>query len=365
MKSVPIFLFLLLSVSFQISFAQRVSNVFTEQKDHKIYIYYDLISEDRSESFKIEAYCNIQNGKDEFLLRTVSGDVGKGIKGGKGKMIVWDVLKDVSALEGEGITFVVRAESQEESIVSNIPEKKESASTQVEMVYVEGGSFKMGSRKGKGNEQPEHQVYVDDFHMSKYEITNAQYADFLNDIGWESTRGYLDIRSGDSQIRERDRYFYVKDGYENYPVTTVSWAGAQAYCKWIGGRLPTEAEWEYAARGGRYSENYRYSGGDNYKEVGWSERNARSRLQPIGQKQPNELGIFDMSGNLWEWVYDVYDKDYYRKSPSDNPTGPSNDGHRVLRGGSYGVDSWYMRPSYRSRLNPEAKTKELGCRCAR
>lgn len=365
MKSIFLFLLISLIAGFQLCLAQRVDNVYAEQKEQKIYIYYNLVTDDRTSSFEIEAYCSLGNYDDELLLRSVSGDVGKGVKAGRQKMIVWDVLKDVSTLEGEDISFLVRAKPEAKPSVGYLRGEKEPTPQKVEMVYVEGGNFMMGSRKGKGNEQPEHQVFLDDFYISKYEITNAQYVDFLNDIGWENAREYLDLRSRENRIKEKSRFFSVEAGFEDYPVTNISWLGAQAYCEWIGGRLPTEAEWEYASKGGKYSKNYRYSGGNNYKDIGWSKRNTRRGIQPVGKKLPNELGLYDMSGNLWEWVYDVYDKDYYRKSPSHNPKGPSKDGYRVLRGGSYEVDSWYMRPSYRLRLNPETKTNVLGCRCAR
>lgn len=365
MKSFSLFLIVSVCINLSSAFSQRISNVHTEQKGNYIYIYYDLDSRDQREKFDVQAFCQVDGGRDEFQLNTVSGDVGQDVGNGTSKRIVWDVLKDVESLEGDDITFVVRATPKGQSPVTYIRGEITPQPQKIEMVYVEGASFNMGSRKGKGNEQPVHLVTLDDFYISKYEITNAQYVDFLNEVGRRNAKEYIEINSRASRIKERDGRFSVEAGFENYPVTTLSWIGANAYCEWIGGRLPTEAEWEYAARGGRKSMDYRYSGSNDHKDAGWSERNARHGIQPVGQKVPNELGLYDMSGNLWEWVNDVYDRNYYQKSPENNPKGPSSDGYRVLRGGSFEVDSWYMRPTYRLRLNPKTQTEVLGCRCAK
>jgi len=222
----------------------------------------------------------------------------------------------------------------------------------METVLVNGGTFLMGSldRTGESDEHPQHSVTVGSFRISKYEITNQQYADFLNDINADSDGsiggyGCLDMTSNDCQISYDGSHFVVDAGKENYPVIYVSWFGAKAFCEYFGGRLPTEAEWEFAARGGNNSNGYIYSGSNNIDEVAWYWENSTNLENPIyqgkgahiiGRKNPNELGLYDMSGNVLEWCNDWYSSNYYNNSPSNNPQGPSVGTYRVYRGGSWG-----------------------------
>ena len=210
------------------------------------------------------------------------------------------------------------------------------------MVYVKGGWFEMGSNNGGSEEKPVHRVYVDDFYISKYEVTFAEYDRFCeatgrskpDDMGW---------------------------GRGNRSVIFVSWYDAVEYCNWLSRqtgkhyRLPTEAEWEYAARGGNKSRGYKYSGSDNINRVAWYDGNSNDRTHPVGTKQPNELGIYDMSGNLWEWCSDWYDSDYYSRSPERNPKGPTSGNSRVLRGGSWDFDVSYCRVANRYGYNPGSR----------
>ena len=183
------------------------------------------------------------------------------------------------------------------------------------MVLVEGGTFQMGSNDGNSDEKPVHTVTVDSFYIGKYEVTVAQYGQFCGATGRRMTPA-------------------PKWGLNNNgPIVYVSWESATAYCTWAGGRLPTEAEWEYAARGGNKSRGYKYSGSDDLDDVGWYGGNSSYRMHQAGTKQSNELGIYDMSGNAWEWCSDWYDGSYYGNSPSNNPQGPSSGDARILRGG--------------------------------
>jgi len=342
---------------------QEVTNVQAQQQGNKIIITYDLLHAPGGASFTVEAYLSSEYEQQGLRLNSVSGDVGPGVEAGEQKVIVWDVLRDVDQLEGEHISFVVRAIAEEGSALP-LQGKQQPSIAGPEMVKVTGGRFRMGSRRGKGNEQPEHWVRLNDFYLSRYETTNEQYCDFLNAMGTHQQQGISWINLRESRIRLTNGRYRPQKGYERHPARALSWYGARAYCHWLGGRLPTEAEWEYAARGGRYEEDWLYSGSNKVQEVGWYEGNARGRPQQVGQKAPNALGLYDMSGNLWEWVYDVYDRHYYRHSPAYNPSGPDQEGYRVLRGGSFEVEKWYLRPTYRLRLHPKTATPVLGCRCA-
>jgi len=181
----------------------------------------------------------------------------------------------------------------------------------IEMVFVQGGTFNMGAtaEQGKSNfgiTEPVHSVTLSDFYIGKYVVTQKQ---------WKAMMG-----SNPSKFT----------GNDNLPVETVIWSDIQEFIRrlnWKTGkkyRLPTEAEWEYAARGGNKSKRYKYSGSDNIDDVAWYAENSNRMTHPVGGKMPNELGIYDMCGNVCEWVNDWFDMEYYKKSPKNNPTGPTD-----------------------------------------
>jgi sulfatase modifying factor 1 len=213
------------------------------------------------------------------------------------------------------------------------------------LVYVEPGSFQMGSNNGNGNEKPAHIVRISQpFWMGKYEVTNEQYRRFVEESRYDGSR-----EADSDYLRHRRDWSHYLSPQVNYPTVCVSWNNALAFCRWLTEsernagrlpdryvyRLPTEAEWEYAARGGTKSRGFRYAGSNNPNEIGWYPDRWGHITQPVGQKKPNELGLYDMSGNAWEWCHDWYAGDYYGKSPSSDPTGPSFGNGRVLRGGSW------------------------------
>ncbi len=248
------------------------------------------------------------------------------------------------------------------------------------MVLVEKGSFTMGDTWGGGDsdEKPTHKVtFTYDFYIGKYEVTFDEYDAFCNATG---------------RSKASDNSW----GRGTRPVIYVSWWDAIAYCNWlsekeklpkaydnngnfldkdgrvttdpskvVGYRLPTEAEWEYAARGGNKSKGYKYAGSDNVSDVAWYSSNSGSKTQEVGKKAPNELGIYDMSGNVWEWCSDWYDSGYYAKSPTTNPYNSTAGSSRVVRGGSWGNSAAYVRVANRLHYSPTVTFHSLGFRIAR
>ena len=205
----------------------------------------------------------------------------------------------------------------------------------IEMVYVEGGEFKMGSREGEKDERPVHDVKLNSFYISKYEISNTQYCAFLNEKGNQKEEGmkWINMENNFCFIEYKDGVFTPKSGFEKKPVTAVTWDGAKSFCEFHGGRLPTESEWEYAAKGGKNKNNYQFSGSDNAADVAWFVPTSGGRPHDVGEKKPNSLGIHDMSGNAWEWVHDWHG--LYGAKEYENPKGPETGKYKIIRGGSW------------------------------
>jgi len=245
--------------------------------------------------------------------------------------------------------------------------------TEPKMVFVEGGTFKMGSNDGDDDEKPIHSVTVSDFYIGKYEVTVGAFKEFVNASGYQT-----EAETGDgsyvwttkwekkSDVNWKNPSFSQTD---KDPVTCVSWNDAQAYIKWLNTktgkkyRLPSEAEWEYAARGGSSATlSHRYSGSDDLGSVAWCSENSGSKTHPVGTKQANELGIYDMTGNVWEWCSDWYDAKYYGSSPSTNPQGASSGSNRVYRGGSWYYFASFCRVAFRNNYAPGNRSYDLGLR---
>jgi formylglycine-generating enzyme required for sulfatase activity len=247
--------------------------------------------------------------------------------------------------------------------------------TGMEMIFVKGGCYQMGDTFGDGesDEKPVHEVCVNDFYIGKYEVNVGHFRKFVNDTGYQTEAEKGDgcyIWTGSKWDKRRDAN-WRNPGFsqkESHPVVCVSWNDAQAFIKHLnrrGGknyRLPTEAEWEYAARSGGKSE--KYSGGNDVDAVAWYVSNSGSRTHPVGQKQPNGLGLHDMSGNVWEWCQDWYGSNYYGGSGRDNPVGPSSGSDRVDRGGSWSNSAANTRAASRSRSSPVYRYYSLGFRLA-
>ncbi|MBN2147973.1 MAG: SUMF1/EgtB/PvdO family nonheme iron enzyme [Anaerolineales bacterium] len=234
------------------------------------------------------------------------------------------------------------------------------------MVPIPAGSFRMGEA-GKDD----HELYLDEFYMDKTEVTNAQFAAFLNEFGNQNEGGvpWLDITDAEAQIHVKNGSWQPDSGYEDLPVVEVTWYAARAYCEWLGGRLPTEAEWEKAARG--TLEGAKYPWGDSPADC---EPGSTSGAQtkecdpksavPVGRYGANWYGLYDMAGNVWEWVMDWYSESYYTESPGTNPPGPETGDSRVLRGGSWSNLSQYALVYQRFSYQPEESTVNFGFRCA-
>lgn len=217
-------------------------------------------------------------------------------------------------------------------------------------VAVTGGCFQMGNLHGNHDEKPVRNICVDDFEIGKYEVTQGE---------WQSIMGHnpASFNKGD-----------------HYPVENVSWNDVQLFIQKMNSkfaghyRLPTEAEWEYACRSGGKVE--KYCGGDQVDSLAWYKKNSKGSTHPVGTKAANGLGIHDMSGNVWEWVEDRYQKSYDSKAPSKNPKGPTlgsqqAGNHRVNRGGSWFYGARSVRSTVRYHLEPDKHTHIVGVRVLR
>jgi len=237
----------------------------------------------------------------------------------------------------------------------------------IEMAFVEGGTYYMGDDNGQVDGKPRHKVTVNSFHMTKYEITNKQFCKFLNDIGSNGNAiidgvEYINMNSEYCQINYVDGQFVPDAEKENFPVVEVTWYGANAFAQWAGSRLPTEAEWEFAANGGIIGDSTTYSGSNEVDEVSWSNNNSNESAHEVGTLAPNELGIYDMSGNVWEWCNDWYDPSYYKLKIQADPQGPTSGKFRALRGGAWDFDYDVGRITNRFGYKPNNPNYNYGFR---
>ena len=231
------------------------------------------------------------------------------------------------------------------------------------MVLIEAGKFQMGSNDFMDEAKPIHTVYLNAFYMDVYEVTNAQYKKFMDATGYKAPRFW-----NDSELNA-----------PNHPVVGVSWDDAVAYCKWAGKRLPTEAEWEKAARGGLVGKKYPWGDTITHNDAnydGTGEKDVWTYTSPVGSFAPNGYGLYDMTGNVWEWCADWYNINYYAISPKTNPKGPSSGDMRVSRGGSYFnysdsddfikkyLEDHFVRVTFRFFSFPTVDVGNIGFRCA-
>jgi len=243
------------------------------------------------------------------------------------------------------------------------------------LVKIEGGSFLMGSkddnRVAENDEQKQHEVKVSSFEINRLEVTVWEWKEYC-----KKTKTAMPKTP-------------VWGWNDNYPITNVTWFDAIKYCNWLskqdglkpaytlagpnvacdftanGYRLPTEAEWEFAAKGGTKSKNTFFSGSNEVTEIAWHVKNSERRPHAVGTKLPNELGIHDMSGNVWEWCWDWYNKDYYKIEDGNNPKGPIRGEKKSVRGGSWDSQESYLRTANRISTVPSITNEFYGFRLAR
>lgn len=267
-----------------------------------------------------------------------------------------------------------------------------------DMVFIKAGCFEMGDPfpqktrlDGDPDEKPLHTVCLSGYYMGKYEVTVGEFREFVEETGYltEAEKGagcYIVIGGRNWENRPEMNWRTLKQG-EDHPVVCLSWNDVDEYIKWkrkktgLAYRLPTEAEWEYAARS--LGKPYKYSWGNNEPSGNIADESVKKEMgdlfpentywkgyddgyvftAPVGSFKPNEIGLYDMSGNVWEWTGDYYDVDYYRKSPRDNPKGnKSADSSRVRKGGSWNDDFRHQRISNRSRSYQFRSRFDLGFR---
>lgn len=233
-----------------------------------------------------------------------------------------------------------------------------------EMVLIPAGYFSMGTVEESGihyDEIPGHRVYLDDFWIDRYEVTNRRYKQFIDETGHRAP--YVNAEWAQPYNWKDNIY---PPGKADFPVVLVSWEDAAAYASWAGKRLPTEAEWEKAARGGLAKKKYPWGDQITKQKANYfTSLTEKNQMKPVGTFPPNPFGIYDSSGNVWEWCADWYDKTYYNKSPEKNPPGPEKGNYRVYRGGAWINREEQLRCSERARNAPVHQSHIIGFRCAK
>jgi hypothetical protein len=309
------FFFLLTGLS-----GQSYKNVEAYQDGLSITIKYDMSGE-LFRGDQVALTFSIDGGKSYSFIKDAEGDLGAKVLPGKNNEINW-LLIDKDFIVGKILNFRI----------VTIPEG---------MAYVDGGQYTRINVNAKKNEKSEHIVALGSYLIDKTEVTQREYRHVMGKFASDYS------------------------GCMECPVENVSWYDAMDYAKKIGKRLPTEAEWEFAARGGKnYNNSNSYSGSNKINDVAWFLANTDSK-QPVGKKKPNELGIYDMSGNVWEWCSDWYHDDYFQIASKNNPQGPDYGTERVVRGGSWFSNDVFCDVTRRYKLKPDYRDTNFGFRCVK
>ncbi|MFH0925434.1 MAG: SUMF1/EgtB/PvdO family nonheme iron enzyme, partial [bacterium] len=230
------------------------------------------------------------------------------------------------------------------------------------MIFIPAGEFVMGSRLGDTDEQPEHKVILDSYYINKNEVTNAEYKKFVD--ATKHKVPYFNKKWASAYNWNPKTRMYPR-GKKNYPVVLVTWQDASAYAKWAGKRLPTEAEWEKAARG---DQNFIFPWGNAWdinKLNAWIK--VPQFTKPVGSYEAGKspYGCYDMAGNVWEWCSDWYDENSYKSSPAQDPKGPAVGKAHTVRGGSWGSEQWDCRTTARLSGEKMLQLCYVGFRCAK
>ena len=328
--------------------AQELTNVQFRQEGQAVIVSYDLIPQHADDRFEVALYVSL-NGGSMYLgpLSQVQGHSGPDQAGGYLRQMRWEAVAELGQIAAAQARFKVRATQTRAggSRPADLPPLPT-------MIRIPGGTFQMGSKEGGPDEKPVHTVTVSDFYLAETEVTFEQYDHFCEATG---------------RSKPDDKGY----GRGNRPVINVSWNDAQDYCRWLSQttgqtyRLPTEAEWEYAAGGGA-SGRTKWAGTNSEGDLGsYAVYSSTSGTSPVKSKRPNRLGLYDMTGNVWEWCQDWYGSDYYASSPSRDPRGPDSGAYRVLRGGSWSRLPAYARVADRNFYTPSYRYYHGGFRPAR
>ena len=349
MKAKSILLFAAMCLA-TIAGAQTVTNVVARQGGNTIEVTYDL-----DKAAEVSLLLSQDGGTNYAATpKSMTGDVGSTTAGHK--KIIWNLLNDRSDWDIARARFKVIAEVQSKlTFTVN--------GVSFTMIAVEGGTFKMGATYEQGkdaesDEKPTHSVTLSDYYIGQTEVTQAL---------WRAVMG----TTVQQQRDKANTSWSIYGEGDNYPMYYINWEECQTFVQklnsllssQLGGKrfaLPTEAQWEYAARGGKKSNGYKYSSSNTIGNVAWYTDNSGSSTHPVATKSPNELGLYDMSGNVYEWCKDWYGN--YTSSSQSNPQGASSGRRRVLRGGSWDYDASFCRVSYRSYCAPADRRGVLGLR---
>lgn len=336
-----------------IASAAQIENIRTGMDGNIAYVLYDLVGSLGERDASVGVAIELAGKRYNADQLSLSGDFGKKVSIGRDRRIMWSILQDFPAgISNEGIWDL-----QASSPVRKAPNKTKKPATGfieeaagIEFVLVRGGCFRMGNvfKSGAKDELPAHDVCLDEYYLGKYEVTQLQ---------WQTIMG-----SNPSHFSSCG---------PDCPVDSVSWKDVREFISRLNRlsdmayRLPTEAEWEYAARNG--GKKYPYAGAltvDELSDYAWFDGNSGDAPHRVGLKRPGQSGLYDMSGNVWEWVQDWYGEDYYAFSVRQNPSGPASGEKRVLRGGSWSYLPKFARSTFRFHLPPDSRGTSIGFRLA-
>jgi formylglycine-generating enzyme required for sulfatase activity len=367
-----LFLYFIVLPNIHSIYAQNFQNFQIVQEEDSLKIRYDISGGREKDLYKVDIKLSTDGGKNfNVIPKTAIGDLGYGISRGNNKYIFWEPLKDSIELTGDNIIFHINGE-----VLGTSPT--------IEFIKITGGEYEMGDafEEGPTDENFKHKVKINDFEIGRFEITNLQYANFLNEyksdmISDGEFADELMILSYDGGIKYFQGEWKPDLGYEYLPAIGVTWFGADEFCRYYNFRLPTEAEWEYAAR--ELGKAVRFGNGKN--EANPKEINYNGSLESgyafikvginrqgavnVGGFPPNSLGIFQMSGNVWEWCQDWYASNYYHRSDYEDPSGPPFGQYKVIRGGSWFNSGFANRITERSFSPPYKSNADIGFRVVR